>query len=110
MTAFPTSSSISSTSTPNHALTASDHAALPTVSVATNGGTQMLALTYRQNAMQTGVTVNIQTSSDLKTWQTVANPTFLEIGLDSVTGDPILQAQVPLNAGPQFIRLNVTSP
>jgi hypothetical protein len=93
-------------------MSATDYAALPTSGMTTIGGTQYLTLTYRQNVLQTGVTINVQTSSDMKAWTTVANPTITQIGNDSNTtnGDPILQAQVPLTGTKEFIRLDVTTP
>ena len=95
---------------PSREMTAADHAALPAFSIADSGGADYLALTYRQYARQTGITVNVQTSSDLQTWQTETNPTFTEIGLDPVTSDPIMQVEVPVSTTALFIRLNVTSP
>jgi len=95
---------------PSGEMTAADRAALPAVGIVYIGSTSYLTLTYRQYALQTGITVNVQTSSDLQNWQTEANPTIAEIGLDSVTNDPIMQVTVPAYAGAQFIRLNVTSP
>ena len=107
---------------PSTPMTATDYAALPTLGTTTTGETQYLTLTYRQYALETGITVNVQTSPDLKTWTTVAvatmpSPTILETGVsiiqtgtDSTTGDPIIQAQVPITGTKQFIRLNVTQP
>ena len=95
---------------PSKPISAQGRTALPTLGLADIGGTTYLTLTYRQYAMLTGVTVHVQTSSDLRTWQTITNPAFIETGLDPVTGDPILQVQVPVTASAQFIRLSVTSP
>jgi len=91
-------------------ITAADHEALPVFSLATSGSTTYLTLTYRQYAMQTGLTINVEVSPDLKTWTIVSNPAFVETGLDSVTSDPILQVAVPTTGGQRFIRLDVTSP
>jgi len=107
---------------PNEVMTAADRAALPTLGMTTTGETQYLTLTYRQFALETGITINLQTSPDLQTWTTVAvatmpNLTIIETGVaiiqtgnDPNTGDPIMQAQVPLTGTKQFIRLNVTQP
>ena len=69
-----------------------------------------LMLTYRQYALLTGTTVNVQTSSDLINWTTVTNPTVLAAGSDPATGDPTTQVGVPLAGEREFIRLQVTQP
>ena len=94
-------------------MSSTDRAALPAVGTTTTSGTTYLTLTYRQYALETGIMVNVQTSPDLQTWTTVAtepSPMIIQTGTDSNTGDPIMQAQVPLTRTPQFIRLNVTQP
>jgi fibronectin-binding autotransporter adhesin len=93
---------------PTRPMTAADRAALAAFSLVTNGGTTYLTLTYRQYALETGITINVQTSPDLQTWTTVSNPTTTQIGTDPNTGDPILQVQVPATAPREFIRLNLT--
>jgi hypothetical protein len=95
---------------PSKPISGQELAALSAFGISDIGGTTYLTLTYRQYAMLTGVTVNVQTSPDLNTWQTVSNPSFVETGLDPVTGDPIMQFQVPVTTAKQFIRLKVTSP
>jgi len=87
-----------------------DYAALPVADTATSGQTQYLTLTFRQNPTQTGITINVQTSTNLQTWTTVPHPTMTQTGSDATTGDPIMQAQVPVSGATQFIRLNITSP
>ena len=59
--------------------------------------------------MQTGMTINVQTSTDLQTWTTLStndSPADFfsqQIGTDSVTGDPIIQVGVKENGtGRQF--------
>ena len=97
---------------PARPMTATDRAALPVVGVTTVSGTQYLELTYRQNALLTGITVNVQTSTDLKNW-TTANPPglFQQVGTDGTTGDPIVEVGVKTNSvAKMFIRLNVTEP
>jgi hypothetical protein len=71
-----------------------------------------LTLTYRQYAYASGVTVHVQTSSDLQTWQTVDPPDLnQQVGNDAVTGDPIMEVGVMATGTDRlFIRLNVTSP
>ena len=102
---------------PSGPMSASDRAALPALGIddTTTPGTEYLTLTYRENQLMTGITVNVQTSSDLQTWTTLkpsdVPPDFLsqQVGADS--GDPIMEVGVKLTgAKKQFIRLNVTSP
>jgi len=88
---------------------------LPTLGMTTVSGTQYLTLTYRQNPLMTGITVNMQTSPDLQTWTTLKPSDvprdFLseQVGTDSTTGDPIMEVGVTANGlTKQFIRLNVT--
>jgi hypothetical protein len=96
---------------PSAPMTASDWAAMAAVGMTTNGNIRYLTLTYRQNALATGVTVNVQTSSDLKTWQTVTPDFTQTVGTDSVTGDPIIEIGVNVNGlTRKFINLNATSP
>ena len=105
---------------PTAPMTAADRAALPTAGTdtTTTPGTQYLTLTYRQYALKTGITMNVQASTDLQTWTTLTltqNPTpaattytLQQVNTDPVTSNPIMQVEV-LPAGTQeFIRLNVT--
>lgn len=94
-------------------MSASDWAALPAAGLTTLSGSSYLTLTYRQNPLETGLTINVQTSSDLQTWQTVAPNYTLNAGTDAATGDPLTKIEVLVNppgASKQFIRLNVTAP
>jgi uncharacterized repeat protein (TIGR03803 family) len=94
---------------PRVPMTAADRAALPTLGMTDAG---YLTLTYRQFALKTGVTVNVQTSSDLINWTTL-NPPALEqqIGSDVNTGDPIIEVGIkPVTSGNHYLRLNVTLP
>jgi hypothetical protein len=97
---------------PTVPMSAADRAELPTVGTTTIGNTQYLTLTYRQYALETGITVNVQTSPDLQTWTTVTPGLSQQIGTDQATGDPIMEVgvTVPTNATKQFIRLDVTDP
>jgi uncharacterized delta-60 repeat protein len=96
---------------PSRPMTAADTAALPGTGTTTVGATQYLTLTYRQNSLLTGVAVNLQTSSDLKTWQTVT-PSFTQNpARDAATGDPMIEDGVQWDGTtPLFIRLEVSSP
>jgi hypothetical protein len=60
----------------------------------------------------TGITVNVQTSADLKAWTTVSPPDiFQQVNTDPNTGDPIMEVGVKTTGAPtQFMRLNVTNP
>jgi hypothetical protein len=99
---------------PANPMSAADRAALPVVGLDTTStpGTEYLTLTYRESASATGITVNVQTSSDLQTWTTVSPPDLSQqVGTDLTTGDPIMEVGVTANGSTeQFIRLNVTSP
>jgi uncharacterized repeat protein (TIGR03803 family) len=95
---------------PGHAATATDRAALPVVSTSGTGSAQVLTITYRENALAGDLAPVVQTCSDLRSWSAADNVTTTQIGSDPTTGDPILQAQVPVTSGRQFIRLNVAQP
>ena len=95
---------------PSRPMTASDRAALPVAGTMTTGGTRYLTLTYRRFSLATGITPTVQTSGDLKTWTTPMNPTTIQTGTDSLTGDPITQVQVPFSGDREFVRLRVTAP
>jgi len=96
---------------PSRPMNALDRAALPTVSMVTISGKQYLTLTYRQNALMTNVTINVQTCSGLQTWNTVTPDISQQTGTDSNTGDPIMKVGVDITGTTRkFIQLNVTSP
>ena len=97
---------------PTAPLSSTDRAALPAATTTTSGGTRYLALTYRHNALVSGVTINVETSTDLQTWTTTSPPDLSQqIGTDPSTGDPIMEVGVKANGtNKQFIRLNVTQP
>jgi acetyl esterase/lipase len=96
---------------PSAPMSAADRAALPTVGTTKISGTTYLTLTYRQYALETGVTVAVQSSTNLQTWTTDTNPGDQPQptgNTDSVTGDPFMQARVPFVGPRKFIRLSVT--
>jgi len=98
---------------PSQPMSATDRAALPVLSIdtTTTPGTPYLSLTYRQHSLVTGITVNVQTSTDLITWTTVTPDISQQVGTDANTGDPIMEVCVKTNGMPRlFIRLNVTQP
>jgi hypothetical protein len=94
---------------PSRPMTAADRAALPQGVLTTNSGGSYITFTYRQYQSLIGLSHSIQTSSDLVTWSndTLDIPTIISI--DSVTGDPIMQVQVPISGAETFVRLTVTS-
>jgi hypothetical protein len=100
---------------PSVPMSAADRAALPALGLTTVVGNQYLTLTYRQNAGESGITVNLQTSTDLQNWTTVSpsDPDYFtqNHGTDQITGDPIVELGVKTaGATKKFIRLNVTLP
>ena len=56
---------------PAEVMTPADIAALPAVGTTTNNGLLYLTLTYRENPLASGVSLQVQTSPDLQTWQPV---------------------------------------
>jgi len=99
-------------SDPSRPMAATDRAALPTVSMTATNGNPCFVMNYRQNPLASGITVNVQTSSDLKAWTTVTPSSIQQVSTDATTGNPIMQVQVPITTGTpkQFLRLNVTQP
>ncbi|HEV3273033.1 MAG TPA: choice-of-anchor tandem repeat GloVer-containing protein [Candidatus Methylacidiphilales bacterium] len=97
---------------PSSPISSADRDALPALGVTTIQGVNYATLTYRQYALETGVTINVQTSPDMQNWTTLASPTIIQTGTDPTTGDPVMQVQVPLSGAPskEFLRLNVTQP
>ncbi|MCE0484697.1 MAG: hypothetical protein LV479_10720 [Methylacidiphilales bacterium] len=93
---------------PTHLLTATDRAAMPFLAV--SNGLNSATLTYRQFSLESGLVINIQTSLDLVTWQTISNPNIVRIGTDSNTGDPIMQFQSTPTGTRQFYRLSLSLP
>ncbi len=59
---------------PAQPMSATERAALPTASMTTDGVTEYLTLTYRQYALKAGLSVNVQTSTDLKIWSNDTDP------------------------------------
>jgi probable HAF family extracellular repeat protein len=98
---------------PTQPMTASDRAALPALGfdTTTQPGTTYLALTYRQYARLTGVTVVLQLSTDLVNWTTVAPDINAQTAVDPATGDPMIETgiEVPQPSN-MFLRLQVTTP
>jgi len=91
-------------------MSTTDKAALPQVALTTVANVSYLTLTYRQSPTASGITVNVQTSPDLQTWTTVTPGLSQIVGIDSPTGDPIMQVGVKAVGAKLFIRLNVTMP
>lgn len=95
---------------PSRPMTVADRNALPEVDMPNISGTDYLTLSYRQNANLSGVTVLLQTSTDMKTWTTVTPDISGQISTDASTGDPIMRVGVTPGTGRKFIRLNVVAP
>ena len=94
---------------PSVPMSAASLAALPTPGLQTVSGTQYLTLTYRQNQALAGVTVAVQTCSDLQSWQTVTPDSTQTISTDPSTGDPNIQIRINTNSNPRlFIRLQIS--
>jgi len=94
---------------PAQPMTASDQAAMAVVGIdkTTSAGTKYLTLTYRKNALAAGLTVNVQTSTDLINWTTVTPDVDQQTGTDD-NGDPIMEVGVDAsNTNQRFIRLSV---
>ena len=71
-----------------------------------------MCLTYRENPLATGITVNLQESTDLTSAPSPVTPSLLQtVGTDKTNGDPIVEiGVVPSGSTEEFIRLDVTSP
>ena len=95
---------------PAQPMNSSDRAALPVVGTNTVNGTRYLTLTFRQFALATGISLQVQGSSDLVNWTAVGNASLSQTGVDPNTNDPIMQARVVVSGSRQFIRLQVTEP
>ncbi len=98
---------------PSVPMTAADHTALPVLGLdtTTTPGTTYLTLTYRENTEASGMTINVQTSSDLQAWPNVGPDLTRNVGIDPVTGDPLMEVEVKVTSPTrQFIRLNVVTP
>ncbi len=94
---------------PTRPMTATDRAALPKVASTSTAGGNVLTLTFREYASAV-ISPAIQTSTDLQNWGTPTTYTIIQTGTDATTGDPIMQAQVPVTSAHQFIRLQAISP
>jgi autotransporter-associated beta strand protein len=104
---------------PADPMSVGDRAALPTFGMMEVGGVSYLTLTYRQYTMETGVTIRVQTSTDLQNWAwaslTKGTPTattysIQQVGNDPNTGDPMMRIQIAYTGGKEFIRMVATSP
>ncbi|PAW79238.1 MAG: hypothetical protein B9S32_04600 [Verrucomicrobia bacterium Tous-C9LFEB] len=96
---------------PSAALGDADKGALPVMNVIEQDSKEYLTLQHRQNPAASDLNIEVQVSTDLKTWQTVTPDNTQTVGTDPLTGDPIIQYQVDtLGAEQKFIRLNVTAP
>ena len=91
-------------------MSAADYGAMPAAGFDTTSypGTSYLVLTYRQNAGMSGITVMVQTSSDLQTWSVPQPPDISLPAGTAENGDPMMEIGVKWNGqSAQFIRMNV---
>ena len=92
-------------------MTMTDRSALPVVGTdtTTHPGTQYLTLTYRQNpGLASASAVEVQTSTDLKTWSAPQLPVLSQQVGTAANGDPMMEIGMPTNgAGTMFIRMSV---
>jgi hypothetical protein len=95
---------------PAQPMAATDRAALPIPGTQSIGGVPYLTLTYRKNSALSAVIVQVQSCTNLHNWITLLNPTVVQVGTDSTTGDPIMQVQVPASGTTGFLQLEVISP
>jgi hypothetical protein len=97
---------------PTVPMSAADRAALPAAGTdtTTTPGTTYLTMTYRQYALETGITINVQSSVDLHAWSTITPDFTKQTGTDPNTGDPIMEVGVKVTGSRLFLRLSVTSP
>ena len=106
---------------PAVSMNASDREALPKVGmdITSTPGTTYLTLTFGQSQAATGLSVTVQTSSDLQNWTnpslTTGVPANMTQYREQLTGekdpkgDPYLEIEVPVpvNVSREFIRLSV---
>jgi len=70
-----------------------------------------MTLTYRENPDALGVTVSVEMSMDMQSWQTVTPDFVTNLSPDPATGDPIIELGVKTNGNSgMFMFLNVTIP
>jgi hypothetical protein len=85
-----------------------DRAVLPMAGVVTSNSVEYLTLSFRQSANLSGLTVEFQTSPDLKTWTTLT-PTVLSSSIDPITNDSLIEEGVPTGAATRlYARLMFT--
>jgi hypothetical protein len=81
---------------------------LPQVAITNVSSINYLTLTYRQNGLATGITVNVQTSPDLVNWTTVT-PALNTSTPIAGTNDSTVQVGAPMTSPTaMYIRLYVT--
>ncbi len=99
---------------PNAPMTAADRTALPQGGLDDTSTPAYLTLTFGQSRVATGLSAEVQISTDLQTWRK-ATPTadYIEqpTGKSDAHGDPYMQIKVPVSgAAEKFIRLSVPNP
>lgn len=96
---------------PSLPMSETDKAALPEMRVIQANSKQYLCLRHRKNSAASNLIIEVQVSTDLKTWTTITPDFTQTVETDSSTGDPVIEYQVDTQGATQkFIRLNVTVP
>ena len=91
---------------PSRPMSVADRAALPILGTLSSGSNQFLSLSYRRASSATGLTVVLQTSSNLVNWTDSANAPF-QNGVDA-SGNLLMEFAVPFSTSVRFLRLRVT--
>ncbi len=106
---------------PTAPMTAADRAGLPQIGLddTSTPGATYLTLTFGQSQTITGLPIDVQVSTDLQTWSTLASGVGLPAdsthyyeqptGKNDPNGDPYMKIEVivPANVAREFIRLSV---
>jgi hypothetical protein len=95
---------------PSRPMTPADRAALPVLGTITITGVNYLTLTYRQYALATNIFIIIQASPDLQNWQPAESSMSQSVGIDPVTGDPVIEIRAAVTGNNQYLRLIVHDP
>jgi hypothetical protein len=93
---------------PTRPMTAADRSALPMLSE--NSAGTMLTVKFRENQSLENTGVNVETSTDLRSWVSTGVTPTPTGDTDPNTHDPIVEAQVPVTSTTpaEYVRLTVT--
>jgi uncharacterized repeat protein (TIGR03803 family) len=95
---------------PTTPMTEAEREGLPSVGMVTSGSTTYLTLDFREYRFLNGITLVLQSSTDMKTWTTVTSPDYMQANVDQASGDTIMEVGVKMTGGKQYLRLNATAP